>query len=289
MKVRGRIIDAARTLAAEKAVEDISLAELSRAAGVSWPTVRRHVGGREGLPRFLREIGVRAVDAAAAEPGAIQPIDTRSRILEAAFRIFAERGYSGATLDDVAADAGMTKGAVYWHFASKDDLCMALIEDRFQREGLRFPAEVRSAFQERSGEEGVVAFMAHEVEQARKAERWRLLGFEFMSRSRNPALRDRYADLVRQIYDEVVPVSKWLIDSGIVSKDVDPVALAVVWRCLILGMGQWMTQDPDGVAFEAMAPKLAHIIWHGMAPDRADEGGAGGIGTDSEPAEPDNG
>lgn len=54
---------------------------------------------------------------------------TRARLLEAAARVYASRGFAGATLDDVAAEAGLTKGAVYGHFGSKDNLLVALMEE----------------------------------------------------------------------------------------------------------------------------------------------------------------
>ncbi len=266
MKVRDRIIAATRTLSARKAVAEISLAEIARESGVSWPTVRRHVGGRAGLPEFLhRNIGDSAppVGESTREPST----DTRTRILQAAFRIVSERGYSGATLDDVAADAGLTKGAVYWHFASKDDLCMALIEDRFEREGQRYADAVEAALGAGDGEAIAVAFMEGEVEQARRAEGWRQLGLEFMSRSRDPMVRQRYAELSGKIYAETVPVVGALIERGIVAGGVDAKAFAALWRCLLLGMGLWMTQDPDGMDFEAMSPKFARLLWRGMAPD----------------------
>ena len=269
MKVRDRIIQAAHALSEKKAVGEISLAEIARESGVSWPTVRRHVGGRDGLPGFLHRAGVVPVEPSAKGSAKDQPIDTRSRILRAAFQIFAERGYSGATLDDVAAVAGMTKGAVYWHFAGKDDLCMALIEDRFQREGSRYADAVQSAVREGggAGEPVVVAFMASEVVQAHNAEGWRQLGLEFMSRSRDPSIRRRYAELSDKIYRETIPVVGALIESGVVAENLDPKAVAALWRCLLLGMGLWMTQDPEGVDFEAMAPSLARLLWRGMAPD----------------------
>ena len=55
---------------------------------------------------------------------------TRARLLKAAGEVFAERGYDRASLDDVAAAAGLTKGAVYSSFASKDELFYALMRER---------------------------------------------------------------------------------------------------------------------------------------------------------------
>src|SRR5829696_5646617 len=50
---------------------------------------------------------------------------TRARILEAAAVAFAERGYDGVSMNDLVRDSGLTKGAFYFHFASKDDLALA--------------------------------------------------------------------------------------------------------------------------------------------------------------------
>src|ERR1039458_9361995 len=55
---------------------------------------------------------------------------TRARLLQAASEVFAKHGYDRASLDDVAAAAGLTKGAVYSSFASKDELFYALMRER---------------------------------------------------------------------------------------------------------------------------------------------------------------
>jgi len=52
--------------------------------------------------------------------------ETRHRILDAAERVFYARGVSTATLEDVAREASVTRGAIYWHFANKTDLFLAL-------------------------------------------------------------------------------------------------------------------------------------------------------------------
>jgi len=56
---------------------------------------------------------------------------TRHQILRAASRQFARRPYSLVSLDDILADAEVTKGAMYFHFRSKHALAMAIIEHRF--------------------------------------------------------------------------------------------------------------------------------------------------------------
>lgn len=55
-------------------------------------------------------------------------LETRNQLLDAAERTFLEKGFSHASLNDVAVAAGLTRGAVYWHFKNKADLFEALIE-----------------------------------------------------------------------------------------------------------------------------------------------------------------
>jgi AcrR family transcriptional regulator len=57
----------------------------------------------------------------------------RERLLASAARVFAARGYAGASLEDIARDAGVTKGAVYWNFDSKEDLFLALLDERLDQ------------------------------------------------------------------------------------------------------------------------------------------------------------
>jgi AcrR family transcriptional regulator len=52
---------------------------------------------------------------------------TRAQLLDAAARVYARRGFDSATLDEVAEEAGFTKGAVYDHFGSKEKLLSALL------------------------------------------------------------------------------------------------------------------------------------------------------------------
>jgi AcrR family transcriptional regulator len=54
---------------------------------------------------------------------------TRARILEAARRAFASRGYHGTLMDHVAREAGLSKGALYVHFPGKEELFLALLDD----------------------------------------------------------------------------------------------------------------------------------------------------------------
>jgi AcrR family transcriptional regulator len=55
--------------------------------------------------------------------------ETANRILYQAMRIFLEKGYHGTSIDDITRAAKLTKGALYWHFHSKEDLLKRIIEE----------------------------------------------------------------------------------------------------------------------------------------------------------------
>ena len=57
---------------------------------------------------------------------------TRARIMASALSLFAKKGYDRTTFNDIAAKLKLTKGAVYWHFESKDALLMAIVDEMFE-------------------------------------------------------------------------------------------------------------------------------------------------------------
>src|SRR5207302_3330873 len=71
----------------------------------------------------------------AGRPATVQARDTRSnekrgRILEAAVKVFAERGFHTATVAEIARAAGVADGTIYLYFKSKDDLLLRLFDEK---------------------------------------------------------------------------------------------------------------------------------------------------------------
>lgn len=58
----------------------------------------------------------------------------RAQIVAAATTLFAEKGFYGATMDDIVAATGLSKGGLYWHFKSKDEIIIAIMESFFSQE-----------------------------------------------------------------------------------------------------------------------------------------------------------
>jgi AcrR family transcriptional regulator len=65
---------------------------------------------------------------------------TRASILQTAAEVFAERGYAETTLSELIARSGLTKGAFYFHFTSKEQLALAVLEGK-QRQWLEFVSQ----------------------------------------------------------------------------------------------------------------------------------------------------
>lgn len=101
---------------------------------------------------------------------------TRTCLMRSAAKLFAQRGFQNASIDDVAEDAGFTKGAFYANFSSKEELFLAMLDEHFDDR----VAEIES----------LVASDASEEEKARRAgadftrmltsnPEWQRLLFEF--------------------------------------------------------------------------------------------------------------
>ncbi len=61
--------------------------------------------------------------------------DTRKQqIIEAAAAVFAQKGFYQASMDDIVQESGLSKGGLYWHFKSKDDIVTAVLDQFFSAE-----------------------------------------------------------------------------------------------------------------------------------------------------------
>ena len=91
--------------------------------------------------------------------------ETRRRIVEAARAAFAERGYAATSMNDLIRAAGVTKGGFYFHFGSKQDLAIEVVETAFRRMQER-TLEAASTY-ERAADRVVAMVLA--LEQAKAA------------------------------------------------------------------------------------------------------------------------
>jgi AcrR family transcriptional regulator len=136
----------------------------------------------------------------------------RVLVLDAARRVFLERGYAGARLEAIAEEAGFSKGVVYSQFAGKPDLFLALLQRRIverAEENARLAAD-------HAGLEGFRLLMRAN---ARRNEDglsgWSALLIEFrVAAARDPELNRRYAALHMQAMDHFSEVVRDVLARG---------------------------------------------------------------------------
>jgi AcrR family transcriptional regulator len=183
---------------------------------------------------------------------------TREQLLEAAGRVFAQRGFHGASVDEVADEAGYTTGALYSNFAGKEDLFLSVLE-RFAAQQLE---EVAGAAAEgttvdaraRRGAQSWMAFLEREPELVP-------LFMEFWGYAvRNPELRPRFAEQRARVRDVVAG----LIEQG--GRDLDvrftvpPAQLATAVEALADGLALQRLLDPESVPDELFGTVLAALL-----------------------------
>jgi AcrR family transcriptional regulator len=106
--------------------------------------------------------------------------------------VFARRGYSQSGVDEIAAEAGYSKGALYWHFASKEELLNALIEERIDAPTRERVALLASAPPERDMALEASREFARQLSEQREA---LMLEREYWSLAiREPELRARFLE-----------------------------------------------------------------------------------------------
>lgn len=170
---------------------------------------------------------------------------TRARLLRAAGEVFAERGYDRASLDDVAAGAGLTKGAVYSNFAGKDELFYALMRERIgERLDLVAEAVDRQATVgdiTRDAGDALAKLISAQAD-------WHLLFIEFWSRAvRDPNLRREFARERRSARGLIERVLQERADEAEIELPAPVQQLAVAVLALSNGIAIEHLADPDTV------------------------------------------
>ena len=150
---------------------------------------------------------------------------SRQAIIDAAQTIFAERGYTAASLNDIIKAAGLTKGGFYFHFSSKQELALAVVnahQRRWIAEAMReaalYPRAVDRLF-------AVPRALARLSREGKGPYALRLLVDEL---SRDPELRDAVCGSVTASVRLVTDQFREAQAEGSIRPDVDPRAMAEV-------------------------------------------------------------
>jgi AcrR family transcriptional regulator len=185
----------------------------------------------------------------------------RERLLDAAAEVFAERGYRASSVEDIAAAAGLTKGAVYWNFDSKEDVFFALIEERVDRRARELMGVTEHAPRETATaplvSRGVSGF-------ADEQQALVLLLQEYWSLAvRDPALRDAYVKRQRALRERLAEALEARHRTTGVPLTVPAEALATGIIALATGLAQERIADPDGVSDDLLG-ELLSLLYDGL-------------------------
>jgi len=196
---------------------------------------------------------------------------TRARLLDAARRVFARRGYHGASLDEIAREAGATTGAIYSNFAGKEDLFLALFEEHVASQNRKY-REIFNRGQNleersRGGADDWMAFLHDEPDSFP-------LMIEFWSYAiRDPKLRRRYAARLaafRQTFAELI--ERGASELGIELPAGFAERMGTVINALGNGLALEKLADPESVPDELLGSTIALIFEALLAQARAEMG-----------------
>jgi AcrR family transcriptional regulator len=191
---------------------------------------------------------------------------TRDHLLAAAAQVFADRGFHGASLDEVAAVAGFTKGAVYSNFKNKEGLFLALFKANYDREMDALRATLDAS--EVPPESRISDFVELIREQTREAGgNLGVLYQEFwLYAARNPAAREQLTMLEDENVREVADIleAEWKRQGLEPSEPAERVARIIV--VLFHGIGLLGVLQPE-VADDSLIEAAISLISRGLGVD----------------------
>jgi AcrR family transcriptional regulator len=173
---------------------------------------------------------------------------TREELLVAARRVFLRRGFHGATLEEIADEAGYTKGAVYSNFAGKDDLYLALLDAHYDR---RVEAYAEMMLDETTFEDAVSAVGRFMAQSDARDPDWLPTLAEFVAHAaRDESLRRAYVRTRERFLVAIADVIRALCDRHDLSLLVPPLEAARASSMLARGYSAERRLDPDAVSSE---------------------------------------
>jgi TetR/AcrR family acrAB operon transcriptional repressor len=193
-----------------------------------------------------------------------QDTGTRSRILEAAGQVFARKGFRAASLDEVAAAAGLTKGAIYWHFRSKNDLFFALVEARFQEHTAPLHREIDGVIVAGDPRAAMTALLSAVMARLRADADWPRLYLEFMSQAREPEIRELLARFYEASWETGAAHVATLQRAGMTNPALDSQSLAIFWGALVDGLMLAWLVNPERVDHDRLIPFIVDMLFTGL-------------------------
>jgi AcrR family transcriptional regulator len=179
---------------------------------------------------------------------------TRARLLESAARVFARRGFHAASVEEVAEEAGFSKGAVYSNFSGKEDLFLAMVDARFEQR----LEDVRRAVSQ-AGPPGAAARRAGTefIQTVAADPDWLPLFLEVWSYAqRNPAVRRRLVARVRSLRTAIAGILAARAAELGAQLPVPAEQLAAMTFAMSTGIALERALDPEAVPAELYGAML---------------------------------
>jgi AcrR family transcriptional regulator len=181
----------------------------------------------------------------------------RAALLASARRVFLERGYHGASVDQIAEAAGFSTGVVYSQFGGKADLFLALLEARIAERAAGNARTVEGL----AGDAGLSRLLAHAASVDRAEPEWGLLVIEFrVHAARDPELGRRYAAVHQRTLAGMERAVTGLYQRAGQTPPLPPADLA---RLLVaVGAGARLEQaaEPDSSQAALLVKQLGQLI-----------------------------
>jgi AcrR family transcriptional regulator len=193
---------------------------------------------------------------------------TRARLLEAAGQVFARRGFHAATVDEVAEAAGYTKGAVYANFATKDELFLALLDQRVAAQ----LQQVEALYAIESSDELAAAMRGRTEQEFAAARDFGVLMVEFsLYAMRNPAAQAELAKRYRQLRGRLAELVTKRYARHQTSPPMPPEHLAALALATDAGLFLQYSAEPGALPWELHADAMLQLLdppsWRSTRPD----------------------
>jgi|LGOV01.1.fsa_nt_gb AcrR family transcriptional regulator len=187
--------------------------------------------------------------------------ERRKQILDAAEKVFTQRGFNKARMDDIVAESGLSKGALYWYYKSKDEIILALM-DRFFTGEMQAEEELISA--EGDARQRLEVFFEAAFNDVRRFEERMSLGYEFFSLA---ARTEEVRDVIRGYYRRYQAVLSQIIQQGIDSGEfisIDPDDAATAAISIVEGMALMWFLAPEILNWDRIGDLPTRIFLQGI-------------------------
>ncbi len=190
--------------------------------------------------------------------------ETREKLLQSAFSVFAANGYERATVDGIVREAGFSKGAFYVHFESKEDLFWAMLEGRinYMQDTMRQAMDTTQSVAENQRRilEAIFAL-------DRNDRHWPALFVEFVAHAaRNDRVREKLSEMYERWHRFTVEMLEEGRRAGRVREDIDIEFMASAAMSLIEGTLMQSRLAPETVRLDAMIQPLARLLGEWLEP-----------------------